>query len=157
MCGLTVYMVKNLLSVIKNTPRRLKMFNIDENTRFFMYAKHECGFSKKAFNHITKTLNITSNKFTIVDPVKKSYICAGKWQYALGNKTEQKQLNKLIDAWNKTYIRHTYPDIYVYIPSRWYYIGGCDDCLSTQINISTSDLLHLLPTIKNNPSTQLRF
>ncbi len=155
MCGLTVHMFANLKQVIpKQTPRSTTI-KFSENVKFFMYAKQGCGYSKRAHKEISDRLKDPA-RFTIVDPLKKGYLCSATWELKTDvNAEEKKQLEELVSLWDGT---RTYPDIYVHDHPQWKWIGGCDDLMT--LSNPGSDLLRSLWWGKVDVSTaskSLRF
>ena len=101
MCGLTVHMFANLKQVIpKQTPRSTTI-KFSENAKYFMYAKQGCGYSKRAYREISGRLKDPA-RFTIVDPLKKGYLCSATWELKTKdhkdvNTKEKMQLHHLLE------------------------------------------------------------
>jgi glutaredoxin len=154
-------MFANLKQVIVNKTPGKPFF--DKNVKYFMYAKQGCGYSKRAYREISGRLK-DPTRFTIVDPLKKGYLCSATWELKTKdhedvNAEEKKQLEELVSLWDGT---RTYPDIYVHDHPQWKWIGGCDDLERALMTLSNpgSDLLRSLRWGKvdvSNPSSSLRF
>lgn len=151
MCGTSLHMLDGLLIVITQQTPKINKVLIDRSSRVFMYAKRDCGYSKKAYR-LLKRLKINLDNLTVVDPLKKKYICSKKWEYV---DTQDEELKKVIDLWNPG--ERTFPDIYVHEHPQWKYVGGCDNLVSATASNTGSDLMHLLPTKEYTGKNGLKF
>jgi len=191
MCKATIHMLEQLWPVLKNqqkaaTATIMEAWTLKLNKepaakiRFFMFAATWCNNSKRAFDHIQtnilKDVEVKSEQFAVVGTDMCQYICPDTPWYNLVLKEDNLsdplnvQLQQLLGCWDvRKRPNKTWPQVFIHIDPKWYYVGGADDTvkLKTPTVASTlvpqnlvSDQLHLLPwgrEEEHNPPTQLKF
>ena len=174
MCGKQYHMLNELRNVIRaRSPTLKKLYPVTDETFAFMFAKKGCPKSQEARYHMMNKLNIPPDNITILDVAASKLICATKWEWLENNEDTNKQRLDLFNLWSLFYcnpqkkIYSTVPQVFLHFPHKWYFVeGGCDglkglgSASATVDNTQVSDLLHLLPLVREGrrtPPIQLKF
>lgn len=172
MCGKTIHMLPQLLTVLKMRFQNkvISLPSSETPYKAFMFAKEKCGYSRRANEILKERLQIDPKEICIVGNPNydnPGYLCAEKWKFIDSNE----ELEKILDIWNEKYKNATFPQVFIHAHPKWYYVGGCDELdkiapkiestvTPTVANTQESDLLHLLPLGREGrrtPPIQLKF
>jgi len=168
MCGKQFHMLAELKKVITDrSPLLKKLSPVTNQTFAFMFAKKGCPFSQRARSHMIDELNIPPDNICILDVQQSQLICATKWEWLDNNEDTNKQRIDLFNLWFTGYRNDTVPQVFLHFPHQWYFVkGGCNGLIGLESASATadstrgSDLLHLLPLVREGrrtPPIQLKF
>jgi len=168
MCGKQFHMLAELKTVITNrSPLLKKLSTITNQTYAFMFAKKGCQFSQQACKYMKENLEIPPDNICILDVEKSQLICATKWELLENKKDTDQNRIDLFNLWFTGYRSDTVPQVFLHFPHQWHFVeGGCNGLIGLESASATadstqgSDLLHLLPLVREGrrtPPIQLKF
>ena len=177
MCGKTIHMVEVLKPVLQNRMKfkvkKLPLLKNNDTYKAFLFVKKNCGYSEAANKLLQNNLKIDAKDICLVEPMRSRFVCAeklyknGEWVMLdkdtknLGTELNS-QLQSVLGIWQVDFKNTTFPQVFLHAHPKWHYIGGCDDLREIISSSSTvgdtrtqeSDLLHLLPLVKEGTGTQ---